>query len=236
MYGEKRSRCNEGQALVEMLVVLPVLLLLLLAAADMGKLFVISGKSEIAARYIALSDLREAPFGDAHPTYSAGQEIERLFFDDALDDSGLPEGVGAEADDPDVTYEELGDDDLAYDGPLNLSNPFLAWLWDFVNVTEYLVPIRGVRSTFTYDLASFPYGREHPMEQTRDLQGTPSPGRLAASYDATGDFVMLADSFSGPHGQDLRLAMEATGFLVGVRLTPQYMAALLLFLWVIYLP
>jgi hypothetical protein len=68
MFREKRSRRNEGQALVEMIVVMPVLLLLLLAAADMGKLFVISGKSEISARYIALSHFREAPFGDAYPT------------------------------------------------------------------------------------------------------------------------------------------------------------------------
>jgi len=235
VFREKRFRPNEGQALVEMLVVMPVLLLLLLAAADMGKLFVISGKSEISARYIALSHFREAPFGDAYPTHTAGQEIERLFFDDALDDSGLPEGLGSEADDPDVTYQELGDVDFLYT-PLALDDPFLIWLWDYVNVTDDLVPIRGARSTFTYDLPFFQYGREHPMEETRDLQGAPSPSRLAASYDATGNFVMLADSFSGQHGHDLRLAMEALGVIVGVQLTPGYMAALLAVLWLIFLP
>jgi len=228
MFREKRSRRNEGQALVEMLVVMPVLLLLLLAAADMGKLFVISGKSEISARYIALSHFRDAPFGDAYIGQTAGQEIEGLFFDDALDDSG-------EADGPDVTYEELGDDDLIY-APLDLGDPILVLLWDFVNVTEDLLPIRGARSTFTYDLPFFPYGREHPMEETRDLQGTPSPGRLAASYEATGNFVMLADSFSGEHGEQLRFAMEAVGLIVGFEVTTPIMIGLVGILWIIFLP
>jgi len=234
MFREKRSRRNEGQALVEMLVVMPVLLLLLLAAADMGKLFVISGKSEISARYIALSHFREAPFGDAYMDQTASREIEGLFFDDALDDSGLPEGADSEPDDPDVTYEELGDDDLLY-APLDLDNPLLIWLWDYVNLTDDLIPIRGARSTFTYDLPFFPYGREHPMEATRDLQDTPSPSRLAASYEATGHFVMFADSFSGQHGENLRLAMEAIGFIVGVDLSIPNMIALGAVLWIIFL-
>jgi hypothetical protein len=218
-----------------MLVVLPVLLLLLLAAADMGKLFVISGKNEIAARYVALRHFREVPFGDAYLTHTAGQEIERLFFDDALDDSSLPEGQGSEADDPDVTYQELGDEDLIY-APPETGDPLLIWLWDYVEMRKGLVPIRGVRSTFTYDLPLFPYGREHPMEETRDLEAAPSPSRLAASYDATGNFVMLSDSFSGQNGEDLRIAMEAFGLIVGVRLTPTYMASLLAVLWIIFLP
>lgn len=235
MFREKRPRRNEGQALVEMLVVMPVLLLLLLAAADMGKLFVISGKSEIAARYIALRHFRETPFGDAYPGQTTGVEIERLFFDDALDDSGLPGGLGSEADDPDVTYEELGDDDLLY-SPLVQDDPILIWLWDYMNLTDSLVPIRGTRSAFTYDLPFFPYGREHPMEETLDLQATPSPSRLAASYEATGHFVMLADSFSGPHGQNLRLAMEAVGFITGFQLSIPNMVALVGVLWIIFLP
>ena len=235
MFRENRSPGNEGQALVEMLVVMPVLLLLLLAASDMGKLFVISGKSEISARYVALSHFREAPFGDAYLTYTAAQEIERLFFDDSLDDSGLPVGQGSEADDPDVAYQELGDEDLIY-APLDLGDPLLIWLWDYVNVTDELVPIRGARSTFTYDLPFFPYGREHPMEETRDLQGTLSPGRLAASYDATGNFVMLSDSFSGERGETLRLAMEAVGLITGAQLTAPAMLGLVGVLWIIFLP
>ena len=228
MFREKRSRWNEGQALVEMIVVMPVLLLLLLAAADMGKLFVISGKSEISARYIALRHFREAPFGDAYMAQTAGQEIEGLFFDDALDDSG-------EADGPDVTYEELGDDDLFY-APGDLGDPLLIFLWGYVNATVDLLPIRGARSTFTYDLPFFPYGREHPMEETRDLQGSPSPGRMAGSYDATGNFVMLSDSFSGEHGENLRLAMEAIGLIVGAELTGPVMVGLVGVLWIIFLP
>ena len=101
--------------------------------------------------------------------------------------------------------------------PLDLDNPVLIWLWDYVNLTDDLVPIRGARSTFTYDLPFFPYGREHPMEETRDLLDTPAPSRLAASYDAAGNFVMIGDSFSGQHGQDLRIAMEAIGFDHGRR-------------------
>jgi hypothetical protein len=233
MFREKRSRRNEGQALVEMIVVMPVLLLLLLAAADMGKLFVISGKSEISARYIALSHFREAPFGDAYPTYTARQEIERLFFDDALDDSGLPDGMSSEADDPDVTYEELGDLDYV---PDDHGDPLLIWLWAWVNATNQLFPVRGARSTFTYDLPFFPYGREDPMEATRDLQGAPSGSSLAASYDAVGNFVMLAESFSGAEGEQLRLALEAAHLIAGAELGVGYTVGILVGLWLIYLP
>ncbi len=233
MFEEKRFRPNEGQALVEMLVVMPVLLLLLLAAADMGKLFVISGKSEIAARYIALSHFRDAPFGDAYLTYTAGQEIERLFFDDALDDDGLPEGQGSEADDPDVTYQELGN--LPY-APGVLGDPWLDALWTYVNATAQLVPIRGARSTFTYDLPFFPYGREHPMEETRALQGAPSPSRLAASYDATGNFVMLADSFSGADGDLIRIQMELIWIAIGAQASLPAWPAIAVVLWLIFLP
>jgi len=208
---------------VELLVVLPVLLLLLLAAADMGKLFVISGKSEIAARYSALRHFRGAPFGDIHPVHTRAVEIERIFFDGAL------------ADDPDVTYQELRDDDLDY-APLDIGDPFLIWLWDFFNITENLVPIRGVRSTFTYDLPFFPYGREHPMQETLPLQDAPAEGRLAARYDASGHFVVLTDSFSGDEGEELRLLMEAAHLIVGMRLTAPAIPALLAVLWLIFLP
>ena len=229
MVRNKRSRGNEGQALLEMIVVMPVLLLLLLAAADMGKLFVISGKSEISARYIALSHFREAPFGDAYPGQTEGQEIERLFFDDALDDSGLPAGMGSEADDPDVTYQELGDADLLY-APGHEGDAFLMSLWDYMNGVPDLMPISGARSAFTYDLPFFPYGREHPMEETRDLQGAPSESRLAASYDATGNFVMLTACFSGQYGQDIRIFLQNSGLIMGVGITS------LLHLWRPFLP
>lgn len=217
-----------------MLVVLPVLLLILLAAADMGKFFVISGKSEIAARYVALSHFRQDPFGDAYPTFTAAGEIEGLFFNDSLDDGGLPEGQGSEDDDPDVTYEELGNEDMLY-APGQLGDPFLDALWDYVNSTTELAPIRGARSTFAYDLPFFPYGKEHPMEEARDLPGTSAPGRLAASYDATGHFVYLADAFSGTQGQLLRVQMEAIWLAIGAQVTLPAWPVILGVLWWIFL-
>ncbi len=220
---------TEGQALVELLVVLPVLLLLLLAASDIGKLFVISGKSEIAARYVALSHFREAPFGDAYPGQTAPQEIERLFFDDALDDSG-----SGEDDEADVTYTELGGDDFDYE-PGVAWDSFLRGLWyDLLGGLD-LAPIRGVRSSFAYDLPDFPYGREHPMEQTQALPEAPSPGGLAGVYEPSGNFVMLADSFSGDNGERIRLLLGVTNYIAGAELTSTiwagYVAALWLFLF-----
>ena len=126
-------------------------------------------------------------------------------------------------------------DDLAYT-PLDMGDPFLIWLWDFFNITENLVPIRGVRSTFTYDLPFFPYGREHPMQETLPLQDAPAEGRLAARYDASGHFVVLTDSFSGDEGEELRLLMEAAHLIVGMRLTAPAIPALLAVLWLIFLP
>lgn len=195
----ERSRTN-GQALVEFLVVLPVLLLLLLAAADLGKLFVISGKSEIAARYIALSHFRQAPFGDAYPGATEAQEIEGLFFDGALDDN-------SEADDPDVTYEELGDEVLEAYRPVQIDNVYLAELWDYVIETDQLLPIRGARSTFAYDLPALPYGSGQAMEGSRALSGT---------YDASGNFVVLSDAFSGTQGELIRMQMEAIWVALGI--------------------
>ena len=228
MLRNKGSGGNGGQALVEMLVVMPVLLLLILAAADMGKLFVISGKSEIAARYIALRHFREAPFGDVYPGQTPGLQIERLFFDDALDDGGLPEGLGSEGDDPDVTYQELRGGEIVY-APWPLEDSFLTLLRGFMAGSD-LPPIRGARSTFAYDLPRFPYGREHPTEATQVLQGVPSEGRLAASYDATGNFVMLASCYSGAHGQQVRVFLQSSGLILGVGITS------LLHLWRPFLP
>ncbi len=220
---------NEGQALVEMLVVMPVLLLLLLGAAEMGKLFVVSGKTEIAARYVALSHFREAPFGDAYPAHTAQQEIRDLFFKDALDDSGPTD------DGTDVIYQELVDDDLDY-APL-FDDEILRTLWDeYLDLTSPLIPIRGARCTFTYDVPFFPFGRENPMEETRPLEETPSGGLLAGSYDASGNFVMIADSFSGERGEVVRLMLEAAGLTVGVVAGLPLDVLLGLALWVVFLP
>ncbi len=221
MINERIGSRKDGQALVEMVVVMPVLLLLLLGAAEMGKLFVISGKSEISARYIALSHFREAPFGDVHMTLTETEEIEGLFFRDALDDGGPS--------DSDVTYRELLDDDLDY-APA-LEDPFLIDLWDnYVDLTDDLIPIRGTRSTFTYDLPLYPFGREHPLE------GAVSDGLLAGSYDASGNFVMLADSFSGVRGEAIRIALELAGVIEGTLFMGGASALLVAGLWIIFLP
>ncbi len=234
-WGKRPSVRVRGQALVEMIVVLPVLLLLLLAAADMGKFFVISGKTEIAARYVALREFRGAPFGDLYPGLSEAQEIERIFFDDALDDNGLPEGEGSESDDPDVTFRELTDEELSY-APGDLGNPVLTALWDYFDATEDLLPIRGVRATFHYDLPRFPYGRIHPLEETEPLQEGAASGRLASGYDANGDFVMLAEAFTGEQGEALRLFMEEAGLVAGFSFSRGALAGLAGILLVIFLP
>jgi hypothetical protein len=157
---------------------------------------------------------------------TATQEIEGLFFDDALNDH---------SDDPDVTYQELKGEDLLY-APGNLGDPWLDMLWDYVNATEELVPIRGTRSTFTYDLPFFPYGREHPMEETRDLEDTMSPSRLAASYDVSGNFVVLADAFSGAQGDLIRVQMEAIWLAIGAEASLPAWAAIVGVMWLIFLP
>jgi len=220
---------------VELIVVLPVLLLLLLAAADMGKLFVITGKSEIAARYGALRHFRGPPFGDLYPAHTEAEEIERIFFDDALDDDGLPGGATSEPDDPDVTCVALGDADLGY-APIDHGHPILTVIWDFFNVMERFFPIRGVRATFVYDLPLFPYGREHPFEQTLPLQAEPTDSRFAASYDAVGNFILLTDSFAGDSGQQVKNLLEGTGFLVGLTVGSPALAALIGLLYLLYLP
>jgi hypothetical protein len=219
-----------------MLVVMPVLLLLLLAAADMGKLFVISGKSEIGARYVALSHFRGFPFGDAYPGQQAGQEIEGLYFDDALDDN-----VGADSDDPDVTYKELGNEDLPEPyAPGEFDEDMIDTLWEIVNTELGVLPVRGARSTFTYNLPAFPYGRDHPMEDSKALPGDAPEGMLAASYDATGNFVMLADAFAGSgiesSGEQVRLALLAYDMLIGTQLSLGALPAILLVMWAIFLP
>jgi len=232
---KKVSACRTGQALLELLVVLPVLFLLLLAAADMGKLFVMTGKSEIAARYGALRHFRGPPFGDLYPANTEAEEIERIFFDDALDDDGLPGGMASEADDPDVTYTELGDADILY-APIDHGHPLLTVIWDFFNVMERYLPIRGVRTTFEYNLPSFPYGREHPFEQTLPLQDEPTDSRFAASYDAVGNFILLSDSFAGESGQQVKNLLEGTGFLAGLTFGSPALGGLIVLLLLLYLP
>jgi hypothetical protein len=230
---------NKGQALAELLVVLPVLLLLLLAASDMGKLFAVSGKSEIAARYTALRHFREVPFGDVYPADSPAREIEGVFFNDSLDDRALPaaESDGSESDDPDVNFVELGDADIAYTHGA-FGNEIVAVMWDTVLMGDTglnLAEIRGARSIFAYDLPLFPYGREHPLEATLPLVG--GGGELDASYDATGNFVMIGDALSGTNGQLVRLLLEASGLIIGVEAgAPAWVVGVIALYYFLFLP
>jgi hypothetical protein len=208
-----------------MLVVMPVLLLVLLAAADLGRLFVISGKNEIAARYTALRQFRADPFGDAYPAQGPRQEIAGLFFDDTLNDHSDA--------DQDVTYEEFGVGELGYEFD-DHGDPLLIVLGGVMTLPGAPTPMGGTGSTFTYDLFPFPYGREHPMEQTQALQSSPSSGRLAANYDASGHFVMLSDSFTGTQGDYLRIAMLGEALIVGQLLAAPAVAAITAVLWLIF--
>jgi hypothetical protein len=101
---------------------------------------------------------------------------------------------------------------------------------DLFDMDNSIFPIRANRVTFTYDLPFFPYGREHPMEPTRDLQDDPPEGSLAANYQAEGNFVMLSACFSGAHGQQVRNFLQGSGLIIGVGITS------LLHLWRPFLP
>jgi hypothetical protein len=56
------------------------------------------------------------------------------------------------------------------------------------------------------------------------------------SYDATGNFVMLADSFSGARGEAIRLAIEGAGLIVGSAAFYPFSILLGAGLWLIFLP
>lgn len=198
---------RRGQALVELLVVLPVLLLLLVAASDFGKMFAISGKSEIASRYAAFRWFRgigNPPCVGDDCNGVAGQigaRIEEVYFDDALDDGrfvSAGEGDGVEGDGEDVSFLELSD--IAYN-PIEQEGPIWTALVQYLtgDLGDWVAPIRGDRVAFEYDLPFLTYGREEPLgdslewgEQASEL-GTTLPAGVVA---VEGNFVMLADDFS----------------------------------------
>jgi len=62
-----KGNSRRGQTMLEFLVLLPVLFLLLLATAEISRLFVISGKTEVAARYTALHLFRPESTPQGHP-------------------------------------------------------------------------------------------------------------------------------------------------------------------------
>jgi len=219
-----RGAGNRGQALTEMLILLPVILLLLVAAADMGKLFVISGKSEIASRYIALRWFRHEPFQPlgslypepADPLAIAGQ-VQELFFAGTIDDDDRAD---------DVMYREMrrggliGGGDFRYDPPV-----FEVGFWDamiyLLSMGTEVLPVRANRVSFTYDLPYFPYGREHPLQATQKT-GPPfwgaddDPLGPYPLFTAKGDFVVIAESFYGGGGQAFLDVLQQYGLVRGI--------------------
>lgn len=203
-------RSHQGQALVEMLVLLPVLLLLLLAASDMGKLAAISGKCEIAARYTALAMARGEPFasrggaGELDPS-SVASEVERTFFQGSLDDE-VEEGSEPQ----DVRYLSP---DVFY--PIShISSPLLTGLWPNLWVVG-LRPIRHEQILFDYNLTYFPYRKWQSLPEPEGAGGPAewmSP--IASEYEAQGDFVAQLDAFTGESGERVRSLILGLGGII----------------------
>ncbi len=190
---------NKGQALIEMLILLPILFLLLLGAADFNLLAVINAKTEIASRYnalhIAYGDrfLYQKPLPPPDATIQLATVTEELFFSDSLDDG--PDATGAF--DRDVTHNNITYDELAYEPPVTND---IAWDTIFTVLNDndiYLV--HGNHVNFDYDLLGFPFHR-YPVLPDE----TVSPGwvsAIAPSYALHGDFVVIGDPFSGTTGE-----------------------------------
>ena len=203
-------RSHQGQALVEMLVLLPVLLLLLLAVSDMGKLAAISGKCEIAARYTALAMARGEPFasrggaGELDPS-SVASEVERTFFQGSLDDE-VEEGSEPQ----DVRYLSP---DVFY--PISdISSDLWRGLWPNLWVVG-LRPIRHEKILFDYNLTYFPYRKWRSLPQPEGAGGPAewmSP--IASEYDAEGNFVAQLDAFTGESGERVRPLMLGIGGVI----------------------
>ncbi len=213
LHKTKTIAAARGQALIEFLILLPVLLVLFLATAEIAKLFAISGKTEVAARYAALRYFRNAPFEPSghdfqaplDPT-AAAEEVGDLFFEGSLNDS--------DATDVDTGYYEFEAGDA---GVFNYEPPELdALFWDIIvayfDPQDKIFPIRGHRVTFEYDLPSFPY-----KELTDDSGWGEDADPLGpyTNFTAKGDFVTLTDTFSGDTDEFLAL-LAATGLILDI--------------------
>ena len=210
-HGHESGSPARGQALIELLILLPVLLVLFLATAEIAKLFAISGKTEIASRYVGSRWFRPYPFEPKEGRFTEPQNtdliadrVDNLFFEGSLGD----------ADDADVDtgYYEFapGDADVFdYDPP-----PMDSIFWDVIvsyfDPHANLLPIRGNRVTFHYDLPYFPYKERQdntPWGQDEDPLLGPYP-----KYTAKGDYVVLTDTFAGNTDNFLGL-LQATGLI-----------------------
>lgn len=206
-FRRNRSRRGRGQALLEFLILLPVLLLLFLATAEIAKLFAISGKTRVASRYLALRHFRNAPFelagrDFAGPVPGAVDQVRRIFFEGVLGDP--------DEEDEDIGYEEF---QAGRAGIFHYQPPLMnIAFWDIaaaLQLDDHLFGIRGHRVTFTYDLPFFPYKN---LGATRQWGQDSDPLGPYDLYTAKGDFVLLTDSFSGDTDNFLRL-LEIDGLI-----------------------
>jgi len=233
---KKRSRCpQKGQALVELLILLPVLLMLLLAASDFGKLFVISGKTEVASRYGAARWYRSAPFDQIDTLYEepgdaaeAADQMESMYFEGSLND---------EEDDDDVGFYEMGEGDFVYEPP-DLGVPFWDAALDMFDGDNNIFPIKANRVTFTYNLPFFPYGREDPMEDTVTTGGLwgdgidPDPLGPYPLVTAKGDFVYVAEVFDQGGGDQFMDILKSYGLINDVALHALNLSIALIVLYI----
>ena len=221
-FDAKEPSSRRGQALVELLILLPAILLLLLAASDIGKLFVINGKSEIAARYGAFRWYRPGsfePVGDMllEPTSDeeAVWQLRKIFFEGSLDDT--------DTDDEDVGYYPLESGeggDFTYTPPSFPIEFWNAMLDLLIEEGNDILPISANRATFTYNIPLFPYGREHPLRDEVDT--APLWGELEdplgtwPMFTAKGDLVYLNEAFYGEGGQAFMDMLIAYGIILDI--------------------
>ena len=243
----KRVNASRGQALVEMLVLLPVILLLLVASADLGKLFAISGKAEIASRYCALRWFRHAPFdpkgalypepSTAPPATDVANQLQQIHFAGALDDD---DGTS------DVRYYQMRSRywgaDYQY-APPSFGSPFWDVMSFLLNNEGSILPMHVNRVAFSYDIPYFPYGRLHPLENTRrddpafwDPSGDDDPiGGPYPLFTAKGDFAAVCESFYGDGGENFLNMLEADGFFRTVAPETLSIAYVVIFVLLLYM-
>jgi len=212
---EKTTRVNTrraapGQALLELLILLPVLLLLFLATAEIAKLFAISGKTEVASRYLALRNFRDGVFEPAGRYFqdplnplTASESADQLFFEGTLGDAN-------ELDD-DVDYQEFGPGEAGifnYEPP-PMDSRFWSIVSGYFDPSNNIFPIRGHRLTFHYDLPFFPYKEMDEPRAWGSEEGDDPLGPYPL-YTAKGDFVVLTDTFSGDTNEFLQLIAATT--------------------------
>ena len=222
-----------GQALLEFLVLLPVLFLLFLATAEISRLFVISGKTEVAARYAALHLFRpennpsvhnaanrynsylEDAMDPADPDSFSAQEVQTrlndIFFEGVLNDSDHVV--------EDTEFYEFQPGDA---GIFEWNRPPMGDVMLNILIAHYsrngdLFPMRGDRVTFEYNLPFFPHNRGASYWDVNASSGVsdwedPDPlGNPYPLYTAKGDFVIAAPTFAGNTGEFISSLEEFTG-------------------------